>query len=145
MPGGWIYILLTSQDYSRCKIGRTTENPLVRFRNLRTSDPFLGLVTAYYIPSHYGDISSFEASIHYEFVDHRIFSHDDRKTEWFRIEYSQAEMLIDGMLEEWCNQTFHHSLHPDKLCKLYEDAIKGYFEPDRSDMEFVKWILDGPS
>lgn len=145
MHGGWIYLLISSQDYSRCKVGRTSGNPLARFRQLRTADPYLGLVAAYYIPSGCGQVSAFEASIHYEFQDHRIFNHDDSKTEWFRIDYKQSEMLIDGMLEEWCEQQLHCTFHPDKLCKLYEEAIRFHFEPHQADIDFAKWILDGPS
>lgn len=147
LPGGWIYVLLSSQDYTRCKIGRTSGNPLVRYRQLRTSDPFLGLVVAYYIPNSFGSASLFEASIHYKFQNQRINNHDEGKTEWFRIEYSQAEMLIDGMLEDWCNQKVHYfsGLHPDKLCKLYESDIQACFEPDPHDVELAKWLLDRPS
>jgi len=147
LPGGWIYVLLSSQDYTRCKIGRTSGNPLVRYRQLRTADPYLGLVVTYYIPNSVGTASSFEASIHYELQDHRIINHDEGRTEWFRIEYSQAEMLIDGMLENWCSQKVHYfsCLHPDKLCKLYESDIQACFEPDPQDVEFAKLLLDGPS
>lgn len=145
LPGGWIYVLLTSQDYTRSKIGRTSGNPLVRFRKLRTSDPFLGLVVAYYIPNSFGSASSFEASIHAEFQDQRIYNHDEGKTEWFSIDYSQAETLIDGMLEDWCNQKVQYfsGHHPDKLCKLYESDIQACFEPDPRDVEFAKSLLSG--
>jgi hypothetical protein len=147
LPGSWIYVLLSSQDYTRCKIGRTSGNPLIRYRQLRTADPFLGLVVAYYIPNSVGSASSLEASIHYEFQDQRIENHNDGRTEWFRIKYSQAEMLIDGMLEDWCNQQFHNfgTLHPDKLCKLYESDIQACFEPDPHEIEFARWLLDGQS
>ena len=146
LPGGWIYLLLSSQDYTRCKIGRTSGNPLVRYRQLRTADPFLGLVVAYFIPNFVGLVSSFEALIHNEFQDHRIINHEEGKTEWFRIEYSQAEKLIDGMLEDWCSQKVHYfsCLHPDKLCKLYESDIQAGFEPNPQDFEFAKWLDDGP-
>jgi hypothetical protein len=147
LPGSWIYVLISSQDYTRCKIGRTGGNPLIRYRHLRTADPFLGLVVAYYIPNFVGSVSSLEASIHNQFQDQRIDNHDEGKTEWFRIEYSQVEMLIDGMLENWCNQKVHYfsGLHPDKLCKLYESDIQACFEADPCDVEFARWLLNGPS
>ncbi len=147
LQGGWIYILLSSQDYTRCKIGRTSGNPLVRYRQLRTADPFLGLTVAYYIPNSFGLVSTFEKLIHSEFKDLKIINHDEGRTEWFRIKYSDAEKLIDGMLEDWCKQKVHYSscLHPDKLCKLYESDIQDCFESDQQDFEFAKWVLDGRS
>lgn len=147
LPGGWIYVMLTSEDYTRSKIGRTSGNPLVRFRTLRTSEPFLGLVVAYYIPNYFGPASAFEASIHAEFEDQRIYGHDEAKSEWFRIEYSQAEMLIDGMLEDWCNQRVQYfgDLRLDQLCKLYESDIRACFERDPDDVDFARSLLGGPS
>lgn len=145
--GGWIYVLLSSQDYTRCKIGRTSGNPLVRYKQLRTADPFLGLVVAYYIPNSFGSVNLFEKLIHDEFKDHRIINHDEGKTEWFRIEYSQAENLIDGMLEDWCNHKIYYfgCLHLDKLCKLYESDIQACFKPNPQDVKLAKWLLDEPS
>ena len=43
---GWIYILISSSDYSRSKIGKAVD-PYKRYINLRTADPTLGFVVGY--------------------------------------------------------------------------------------------------
>ena len=146
LPGGWIYILLSSADYSRCKIGKTINNPLVRYRQLRTGDPCLALVVAYYIPEHLGKIEKFESGIHYEFQDYRINNHEDSKSEWFRIDAEIAEQYIDGMLEEWCKQKFASPsrINLGVLTKMYESDIQALFEPVPHDLEFARFLSDEP-
>jgi hypothetical protein len=141
LPGGWIYILLSSADYTRCKIGRTSKNPLVRYRQLRTGDPCLGLVVAYYIPEQFGPVERFEASIHLDFREYRINNHEDSKSEWFRIRYSLAEQLIDCMLEDWCGQKIHYfgTVDFNKLSKMYESDIQALFEPDPRELQLARF------
>lgn len=135
--GGWIYILLSSADYARSKIGKTRNNPLVRFRQLRTGDPCLGLVVAYYIPEDFGPIGKYEAKIHLEFQGIRIDTHEESESEWFRIESWRAEEIIDGMLGRWCGQSIYYAdtFNPEKITKMYESAIQALFEPDQHQIE----------
>lgn len=142
LSGGWIYILFSSADYRRCKIGKTINNPLARYRTLRTGDPCLALLAAYYIPAHLGPITNFETAIHFEFQDHRINNHEDSKSEWFSVDAQVAEQHIDGLLEEWCNQKLssYSEIHLEVLTKMYESDIKSLFEPDPHDLEFARFI-----
>ena len=68
------------------------------------------------------------------------------KTEWFRIKYSQAEMLIDGMLEDWCGQKLYYfgAVRPDMLCKVYEADIRDFFEPDPFELERARSFFNNP-
>jgi hypothetical protein len=140
LPGGWIYILLSSADYTRSKIGKTIQNPLIRFRQLRTGDPCLGLLVAYYIPEHLGPVSIFESSIHNELKDYRIKNHEESNSEWFRIDADQAEQQIDWMLEGWCEQKLSSptEIYLEVLTKMYESDIQSLFEPNLHELEFAR-------
>jgi hypothetical protein len=143
LPGGWIYVLFSSADYTRCKIGKTDGNPLKRFKNLRTGDPCLALHVAYYIPAHFGPTSKIESSIHCDLKDYRINNHEDSYSEWFRISMEQAEGEIDRMLEEWlCEEISGPSkIHLEVLTKMYESGIQDFFEPDQYEREFAAEIF----
>ncbi|MFA0173183.1 GIY-YIG nuclease family protein, partial [Vibrio splendidus] len=78
---GWIYIIGSSSDYSRCKIGKTINNPLKRYLNLRTADPKLHLQVAYCVPHKL--LSKAEAAIHLELEEFRQLTHEDTLSEWF--------------------------------------------------------------
>lgn len=144
LPGGWIYVLFSSADYTRCKIGKTDGNPLKRFRNLRTGDPCLALHVAYYIPAHFGPASKIESNIHYELKDYRINNHEDSCSEWFRISINQAEDEIDRMLEEWLDQEMSgpSNIHLEVLTKMYESGIQDFFEPDQNERKFAAWVIE---
>lgn len=128
--GGWIYILMSSSNYTRCKIGRTANNPLDRYTPLRTGDPELGFVVAYFIPEQCHSVEKIESGIHFEFQDQRLSNHDDGKTEWFRIDTNQAIMLIEGLLEEWCDQkisNYHSSSAFEGPTKMWAEDLKSLF------------------
>ncbi len=148
-PGGWIYILISSSDYTRCKIGKSENNPLIRYKNLRTADPTLALKVAYYIPERFGPISGYEAAIHSAFHCVRMETHDDTTSEWFRIEANQAEFDIDCLLEEWTKQTdiMSTTFNCDALIKMYADDINSAYNPDLHEKAFINEILlaNGPS
>lgn len=148
LGGGWIYIFFTSENYDRCKIGKTINNPLVRFRNLRTGDPFLALRVAYFIPEKFGSIYDFENNIHFEFQDHRIETYEETNSEWFTISAEDAELWIDGYLEDWCNQKLQisYGVHEGALTKMYESDIKSIFERTEIDDFFseIKFNSEGP-
>jgi hypothetical protein len=64
LDGGWIYAMLSSSDYNRFKLGKTTLNPVSRWKGLRTADPTLGFLAAYFVPEALGTLSAIETDIH---------------------------------------------------------------------------------
>ncbi|WP_288855063.1 GIY-YIG nuclease family protein [uncultured Pseudomonas sp.] len=143
LPGSWIYILLSSSDYTRCKIGRTDGKPLKRFRNLRIGDANLTLQVVYYVPAKLASISKIESSIHYEFKGYRITNHEDTNSELFRVEFEQAEMYIDYLLESFLEQELSNrsNIHLDIPTKMYESDLRDIYEPDLHDRSFAEWVL----
>ncbi len=103
--GGWIYVLMTPNDYNRVKVGMTKNNPLLRLRELRTGDPSLSLLVAYYIPPGTGlSLRDIESLIHKDFEHVRIhFINDEdqirKPSEWFKIDCNDAEYYVDGVFK----------------------------------------------
>lgn len=143
--GAWIYIMLSSSDYGRVKIGRTGNNPLIRYRQLRTGDPGLGFLVGYFIPEKLGSASSVEADIHFEFQDYRVDNHEDGKTEWFKVGYDKVEIFIDEMLENWFEKekVSLNKFDEGKISKLYEEDLRSLFEPDPNEMKFIRDVFGG--
>lgn len=143
-PGSWIYILFSSSDFTRCKIGKTINNPLIRYRQLRTGDPYLAFKVGYYIPDRFGSISSFETAIHSEFGDERLDTHGDTISEWFILPAKEAEFLVDCKLKDWTGQEVFMSttFHCDKLIKMYEDDIQSTYSPTPYDVAFINEIMN---
>lgn len=131
LDGGWIYLFLSSSDYTRSKIGKSIA-PLRRFRQQRTGDPTLGLVVAYYIPRHVGRHGDMESSLHHYFSDYRILTHEDTNSEWFKINPEEAQLQMECLLEEWCGQEIKSAGHmsPRNLTRFFESDLVGMFEPD---------------
>lgn len=94
--GGWIYILMTSANYGRYKLGMTIGNPLVRYVQLRCGDPQLAFQVAFYVPGQFGRLRQVEHSLHKRLEDNeqRIYFHDDTKSEWFKGNASDAEIDV---------------------------------------------------
>lgn len=140
LQGNWIYILMTTDNNNRCKIG-SSRVPSKRHINLRTGDPYLLISVAYYIPDCIGKISKIETAIHDYFESHRIENHDGNNSEWFKVSFDVAEMHIDSILEEICNQQLWvGSVKADKLCKLYGDSVIELFKPDRYEDPFLQLL-----
>lgn len=99
---GWIYVLMTSSDINRVKIGKTINNPLLRLRDLKTGDPNLTLEVAYFIPPNFGlNLKEVEELIHNDLANLRIFFLDDedqknKPSEWFRLYCKKAEETVDN-------------------------------------------------
>lgn len=139
---GWIYILISSSDYSRSKIGRAV-NPYKRYMDLRTADPNLGFVAGYYMPERYTKIysmSTIESAIHAELKDYRMENFEEGKTEWFKITYENAMLEVE---ERICamfdvDLTSHCCFFDENnIIKMYEEDIRHYFRPDKSDQNFL--------
>ncbi|ELV7509417.1 GIY-YIG nuclease family protein [Aeromonas sp. s11] len=142
-PGNWIYILITSSNYTRCKIGYTRGNVLSRYRHLLTADPGLSIHVAYHIPEHFGEISKIEAECHRAFQEKRMKNIHGGQTEWFNMDANIAEYLIDSMLNEICGQEpYLYSNQVNELCKLYQDDILMKFNPKPYEDPFCQFIMN---
>lgn len=104
---GWIYILMTSSDYNRIKIGLSIRNPMKRLGQLKTGDPNCVLYAAYFIPRYRQGLSlqSIEKYIHDYFSAHRVsFVEDEddtkRKSEWFNIDSDRCDFVVDEAFKE---------------------------------------------
>ena len=89
MNGGWIYIFMTSSDYNRFKVGRTKNNPMIRLKNLKTGDPNLGLLVAYFVPEYLSLLPILEKEIHKQLGESLMF-HNESFSEWFSGEASES-------------------------------------------------------
>ncbi len=121
---GWIYIMGTSSDYDRCKIGKTKNNPLKRYDALRTADPKLYLSVAYCVPLEL--LSKVETTIHAELDEFRMLNHEDGLTEWFSLIPEKAQYLIDDHFGEWFSKepVLLDSFSHDTPFKMHEDALR---------------------
>jgi hypothetical protein len=130
LDGGWIYVMMTSSNYNRFKVGRTNGNPLDRAKKLRTGDPGIDLQTAYFIPALHGKLSKIEAALHREFGQ-RISFHDETTSEWFYGNAKWACVLIEGLFEDWVGQpvTGMHMVCQDRICRAYAEDLISFYGP----------------
>lgn len=128
--GGWIYVMMTSTDYNRFKVGRTKGNPLDRAKTLRTGDPGVGLLAAYFVPASLGKLSQLEAAIHRQ-LEQRIAFHDEANSEWFSGTANLACQWIEGMFQDWCGEpvTTMHMLGQSRICRAYENDLVAFYGP----------------
>ncbi len=140
--GGWIYVIMTSADYRRFKVGRTIRNPMTRFKTLRTADPCLGLQLAYFIPSSLGDLPRVEADIHRN-LNRRIEFHDEATSEWFKGDMEAAIEWIEFLFSEWWgNGIVSDWFRPDlrQVSRVYEEGlIDIYGTPPKLDEYGIPW------
>lgn len=117
-PGGWIYVLMTSSDGNRVKIGKTKNNPIERLAKLRCGDPYLAMIGSFFIPELRGEIKHIEKWVHdrlegtrIRFAEHirpsgTMPAHllDDSKliaySEWFHVNVLDASSYLHEVLEE---------------------------------------------
>ena len=131
-PGGWIYLLMTSANYQRYKVGRTNQNPLIRFKQLRTADPCLDFEVAYFIPTSLGELSKVEAEIH-RHLERRISFHDEKASEWFKGDVKVASELIEGFFENWWGCNIVTDCFRPNACNVlraYEERLNFMYGPE---------------
>jgi T5orf172 domain len=128
--GGWIYVVMTSSDYERFKVGRTNGNPITRAKQLRTGDPKLGLLVAYFVPASRGELFKVEASIH-QLLDQRILFHDETNSEWFLGDAQEASKWIEHFFEFWMGQPVASmdKLGQGHICRAYEEDLRLFYGP----------------
>jgi len=130
--GGWIYVMMTSSDYGRFKVGRTKGNPLDRAKELRTGDPYLDLHVAYFVPASMGQLSKLETALHKEF-DERIATHDESISEWFSGPADWAANRLESILEDWTDEPVSslYAYGQGRICRAYEADLKLHYSPPK--------------
>ncbi|HCG5511557.1 TPA: GIY-YIG nuclease family protein [Vibrio parahaemolyticus] len=135
---GWIYILMTSSDYDRVKIGKTKNHPMLRLRNLKTGDPFLSIQVTYFVPPNFSlTLKGLEDLIHNDLKGCRVpFLNDEdlknKPSEWFEIYCREAEGIVDNVLMSNGFKITNDKLHLENVgnntvIKHYEDELE--YEP----------------
>lgn len=134
MQGGWIYVLMTSSDYHRFKVGVTKNSPVLRVNQLKTGDPFIDLQVAYFIPALLGRLAKIETFLHAR-LGRRIRFHNDGLSEWFRGEPQDAWMLVESILKEMgCTVTDYFQPGEEKVTRFWYGDLISFFElPSESD------------
>ena len=133
--GGWIYVLQTSSDYSRFKLGKTDghpDGPFPRFGNLHTGDPYMTINCAFFIPARLGSAQSVEAMLHDGINELRIIDYFGKRTEWFRgtpnwaVEYIRWELAFFAKQDD---VRYRSDLPPDlnHVVCLFESELRSFF------------------
>ena len=129
VTGGWIYVLMSSSNYNKFKIGRSRRNPMDRIKDVRVGDQGIGLLTAYFVPSSVGALSRVEAAIHDQFGG-RLAFHDESLSEWFEGSPDWACQWIEAVVEDWRQEPVASisSLGSGRICRAYESDLAGIYE-----------------
>jgi DNA mismatch repair enzyme (predicted ATPase) len=132
LGGGWIYVMMSSSDYNRFKVGKTTLNPVDRWKGLRTADPTLGFLAAYFVPDSVGPLSTIEADMHSR-LEGRIRFFDESKSEWFTGTAEWACGFLDDLFEDWMDQPVARMARFDthRVCRAYEEDLAHFYRPIR--------------
>lgn len=128
VDGGWIYVLMTASDYNRYKVGLTIDNPLLRYKKLRTGDPTLGFEVAYYIPNSLGiSLSSLENALHKE-LGPRVNFFDEVSSEWFYGNPRHAWQNLEMIFEEFGFEvTDWFQPGENKVVRFWEEALTAFY------------------
>ncbi|WP_057295960.1 GIY-YIG nuclease family protein [Pelomonas sp. Root1217] len=136
--GSWLYVMASSRDYGRAKIGMTTQsNPMRRFATLRCGDPFLFLRVAFYLPHDCPvDAGALERRLHVAFGPSRIQFLSGGCSEWFYIEDDKAEFECQRFIENFfedpeCVRPFSDIAYVQgsQILKAYIDDLISLFGP----------------
>lgn len=130
LAGGWIYVLMTSTDYNRFKVGRTKRNPLSRVKTLRCGDPGIDIEVAFFVPASHGKLSRVEVDLHRQFGG-RILFHDESESEWFTGNPKFATQAIEGIFIGWWEEdvTDMAMLGQGRICRAYEENLIDLYGP----------------
>lgn len=105
LNGSWVYVLGTSSDRERAKIGITKNNPILRFSFLRCADPGLYICAAFFIPNGF-ELSAreIEKAVHHKLRSARIKFHNDGNSEWFWHRAELAKTVCGGYIDEFAQE-----------------------------------------
>lgn len=102
--GSWIYVLMSGTDINRFKVGKTTQHPVKRMKEIRNGDPTLALQVAYFVPALLNiKLGMLESSIHQQLAATvgRISFFDEAVSEWFHGDARNAWLELDMIFEEF--------------------------------------------
>ena len=133
--GGWVYVIMTSDDYNTFKLGFTRDNPFIRFKTLRTARTLAGIAVAYFVPTSVASFTRVEAALKREFADYAIQFHEDYRTgqsedsEWFKYPAQEASQHIEYWLEELQGKPVagNHMFGQGVICRFYEADLDSLF------------------
>lgn len=121
---------MTASDYNRYKVGLTINNPLLRYKKLRTGDPTLGFEVAYYIPNSLGiSLSSLESALHNN-LGPCVNFFDEGASEWFYGNPRHVWKNLEIIFEEFGFEVTDY-LQPgeSKIVRFWEEALTSLFGP----------------
>ncbi|WP_181406128.1 GIY-YIG nuclease family protein [Stenotrophomonas rhizophila] len=125
---GWIYLLETTSDTLRFKLGRTGgENPLRRYLQLRTGDPGLLFRVAYLVPTVTWKLSRIEYAMHQQFGD-QIRFHDDTRSEWFHGRPESAQVLLEGWIGDLFDTQISETFGQGVIWRAHEWDFRNYMK-----------------
>lgn len=133
--GGWIYVIMTSDDYNTFKLGFTRDNPFIRFKKIRTSRPEAGIEVVYFVPDSVARFTQVEAALKREFADYVIRFHEEwrsgksDRSEWFRYPAREAAQHIEYWLEDLQDKPVasSHMFGQEVICRFYEAELDTLF------------------
>lgn len=127
--GEWVYVLMTSSDYERYKVGHTRNNPMARMVSLRTGDPGIGFQVAYYIPKSIGKARDIEQKMHSK-LGERIEFHEGGKSEWFHGDPRDAYWKLELVFKELSIEITDDLENSEgKVVRFWEEGILTLFGP----------------
>ncbi|MFY8325828.1 GIY-YIG nuclease family protein [Pseudoalteromonas sp. ZZD1] len=129
MDGEWIYVLMTSSDYDRFKIGYTRNDPIKRMKHLRTGDPGIGFQVAYFVPNSVGKARDLEKKLH-NMLGNRVEFHDGGVSEWFPGDPRDAYFIVESVFDELgIPITDCFDPNGNMIVRFWEEGILSFFGP----------------
>ncbi|EHP8019863.1 GIY-YIG nuclease family protein [Enterobacter roggenkampii] len=121
--GSWIYVLMSGTDINRFKVGKTTQHPVKRMKDIRTGDPTLALQVAYFVPALLNiKLGMLESAIHQQLASTvgRISFYDEAQSEWFNGDARNAWSELDMIFEEFeFTVTDHYQPGENKIVRFW--------------------------
>ncbi|MEH3828183.1 GIY-YIG nuclease family protein [Enterobacter roggenkampii] len=121
--GSWIYVLMSGTDINRFKVGKTTQHPVKRMKDIRTGDPTLALQVAYFVPALLNiKLGMLESAIHQQLASTvgRISFYDEALSEWFHGDARNAWSELDMIFEEFeFTVTDHYQPGENKIVRFW--------------------------
>ncbi|MDU6431631.1 MAG: GIY-YIG nuclease family protein [Pantoea sp.] len=102
--GSWIYVLMDGENINKFKVGKTTQHPVKRFKDIRSGNTTLAIQVAYFVPASLNiKLGELESAIHRQLAASvgRICFYDETQSEWFNGDARDAWSELDMILEEF--------------------------------------------
>ena len=120
---------MTSSNYNRFKVGRTENSPIIRLKNLKTGDPNLGLLVAYFVPEYLSSLPPLEKEIHKQLGESLMF-HNESFSEWFLGEASESWKKLEIIFSCIGLEVISYpNLDETKVTRFWEDDVISFYSP----------------